>query len=36
MMDFVEIATTGDAVDFGDLSYARFSGAGTSSGHGGL
>ena len=36
-MDYIEIATTGDAKDFGDLtSGARGSGAATSNGHGGL
>ena len=35
-VDYVEIATTGNAKDFGDLSVARNSGGGTSNGHGGL
>ena len=35
-VDYVEIATTGNAKDFGDLSEARSSGGGTSNGHGGL
>ena len=35
MMDFVQIASTGDAVDFGDATDSGFS-AGTSNGHGGL
>jgi len=35
-VDYVEIATTGNAKDFGDLSEARHGGAGTSNGHGGL
>ena len=36
MIDFVEIATTGNAQNFGDLSFARRSIGGTSNGHGGL
>ena len=35
-VDYVEIATTGNALDFGDLTEARNAGAGTSNGHGGL
>ena len=36
-MDYVQIMTTGDAVDFGDLSLARWSGnSGCSNAHGGL
>ena len=35
-VDYVEIATTGNAKDFGDLSVARSAGGGTSNGHGGL
>ena len=35
-VDYVEIATTGNAKDFGDLSVARHAGGGTSNGHGGL
>ena len=35
-VDYVEIATTGNAKDFGDLSEARSAGGGTSNGHGGL
>ena len=35
-VDYVEIATTGNAKDFGDLSVARHGGGGTSNGHGGL
>ena len=31
-----EIATTGNAVDFGDISYAADNVAGLSNGHGGL
>ena len=34
--DYVQIMTTGDAVDFGDLSAATSSTAGCSNGHGGL
>ena len=35
-VDYVEIATLGNAKDFGDLSEARQAGSGTSNGHGGL
>ena len=36
-IDYVQIATTGDAIDFGDLTNtARSRGAGVSNGHGGL
>ena len=35
-VDYVEIATLGNAKDFGDLSAARQAGSGTSNGHGGL
>ena len=37
-MHFVEIATTGNAQDFGDLQHAsvKYGGAGASNGHGGL
>ena len=35
-IDYVAIATTGDAADFGDLSAARSNGAVISTGHGGL
>ena len=35
-VDYVEIATMGDAKDFGDLTTARSAGGGTSNGHGGL
>ena len=36
-MDYVQIMTTGNAVDFGDLSLARWSGnSGCSNAHGGL
>ena len=35
-MCYVQIMTTGDAVDFGDLSVARMYAAGLSNGHGGL
>ena len=34
-MNYVQIMTTGDAVDFGDLTIARGTGA-LSNGHGGL
>ena len=36
IIDFVEIATTGNAVDFGDTLEASGGGAACSSGHGGL
>ena len=35
-IDYVEIATTGNAVDFGDLSRASYHHAGTSNSHGGI
>ena len=36
-MEYVQIATTGNAADFGDLTYAKRNGTGgTSNGHGGL
>ena len=35
-IEFVEIATTGNATDFGDLSVGRYTAAGMSNGHGGL
>ena len=36
-MDYVQIMTTGNAVDFGDLSLARWAGgSGISNAHGGL
>ena len=35
-IEFVEIATTGNAKDFGDLSVARAQAPGASNGHGGL
>ena len=35
-IDFVTIATTGDAVDFGDTESGRTSAAAVSNGHGGL
>ena len=36
VMDFVVIATTGDAQDFGDLTLSPFYSCGISNGHGGL
>lgn len=37
VMDYVTIAATGNAVDFGDLTYSATSGGGgNSNGHGGL
>ena len=35
-IDFVTIATTGNAVDFGDTENTRISAAAVSNGHGGL
>ena len=35
-MDYIEIMTTGNALDFGDLATARTSGGGVSNAHGGL
>ena len=35
-MDYVQIMTTGNAVDFGDLTDARFNAFASSNGHGGL
>ena len=35
-VDFVQIATTGNGKDFGDLSQGRHAGGSTSNGHGGL
>jgi hypothetical protein len=35
-IDSVEIATTGNATDFGDLTVGRGSAASASNGHGGL
>ena len=32
----IEILTTGDSVDFGDVTTARNAGSGISNGHGGL
>ena len=36
VMDFIEIATTGNAQDFGDLTAAKYHASSTSSGHGGI
>jgi len=36
VMEYFTIATTGNATDFGDLTVARYAGAGTSNGNGGL
>ncbi len=36
VIEYVEIATVGNAVDFGDLTVTRQYGAGCSNGHGGL
>ena len=35
-IEYVTIATEGDAVDFGDLLTTRYSGAAASNDHGGL
>ena len=35
-MDFVQIMTAGNAIDFGDLTVARFNAFASSNGHGGL
>ena len=35
-VDYVQIMTTGNAVDFGDLTIAQYSGTACSNGHGGL
>ena len=35
-MDYIEIATQGDAVDFGDMTVVREIGSACSNGHGGL
>ena len=35
-MDYIQIMTTGNAVDFGDATKAETTGGGTSNGHGGL
>ena len=35
-LEFITIATTGNATDFGDLNYAANSGCGVSDSHGGL
>ena len=35
-LEFITIATTGNATDFGDLNYAANSGCGLSDSHGGL
>ena len=35
-LEFVQIATTGDSTDFGDLTILQYAGAGASDSHGGL
>ena len=35
-IEFVTIATTGNAQDFGDLTAAKYHASSTSSGHGGI
>jgi len=36
ILEYFQIMTTGNAIDFGDLSYGRWGAAGSSNGHGGL
>ena len=36
LMEYVEIMTTGNAIDFGDLNVASRSGTACTNGHGGL
>ena len=36
VIDYINIATQGDAVDYGDLSEQKGEGAGCSNAHGGL
>ena len=36
IMEYITISTTGDTLDFGDLTVASNFGAGTTNGHGGL
>jgi len=36
VIDYIQIATTGNATDFGDLTYGRNGGAGVSNSHGGI
>ena len=36
VIDYIKIATQGDAVDYGDLATAQGEGAGCSNAHGGL
>ena len=36
IMDYIQFASTGDAVDFGDLTQSMYTSGGTSNGHGGL
>ena len=35
-MDYVQFASEGDAIDFGDLTGSYYTSGGTSNGHGGL
>ena len=35
-LEYVQIATTGNTIDFGDLSISGYSISGMSNGHGGL
>ena len=36
MIDFINIASTGDATDFGDSTEAKYAGGGGSDSHGGI
>jgi len=36
LIDYINISTTGNAVDFGDMANARYNGGAISNGHGGL
>ena len=36
IIEFIQISTQGDAVDFGDATASGYQGAGLSNGHGGL
>ena len=36
VIDYIDISTTGNATDFGDLTLARRGAVGSSNGHGGL
>jgi hypothetical protein len=36
VIDYVTIASTGNAIDFGDLTFSKYGVTGLSNGHGGL